>query len=195
MFEGMMNDKIRVIKKDGNRSEEMKAAVTPGKIFSFRADVAIETGDTIERYLSNGVVEKYEVVKPCFYEKQGSLGPHYQMRVRGLTASKDKKSPSSVTYNIQGDHNRIVSDSTDDSINLDMRNSKIPQLIEELKKLLSHSNLSDKEREEASPLIKELDRQICTGSNNKTRMFKPLEKLKGIAPLAPLVDSIIKLIS
>ena len=195
MFEGMMNDEIRVVKKDGTRSEVLKAFVTSDKIISFRADVVVEAGDTIERYLSNGAIEKYVVIKPCLYEKQGSFDAHYQMRVRDLTTSEDKKSPSSVTYNVQGDHNRIVSDSTDQSINLDIRNSKELQLIEELKKLVSSSDLSDKEKEEATPLVKELEDQVHTRLNNKTRISASLEKLKKYAPLAPLASSLINLIS
>ena len=195
MLKRRMNDKIRVVKKDGTRSEELKALVTPDIIFCCRVDVVVEAGDTIERYLSNGAVEKYVVIKPCFYEKFGSIPAHYQMRVRGLTASGDKKSSSSVTYNIQGDHNRIVSDSTDNSINQDMRNSELLQLVKEIEKVLSSSNLSDKEREEAGSLVKELKDQIHTRSDTQTRISVSLEKLKKIAPLAPLINIIINLFS
>ena len=196
MFEGMMNDKIRVVKKDGTRSEVLKALVTANGIYCCGADVdvAIEIGDTIERYLSNGAVEKSKVTDPGFSEKQDGFKAHYQMKVRNL-GSKDTKSPSSVTYNLQGDHNRIVSDSTDNSINLDMRNSKELQLIEELKKLVSSSNLSDKEKEEATPLVKELEDQVHTRSDTKARISVILEKLKKIAPLAPLINIIINLFS
>ena len=195
MFKDMMNDTIRVVKKDGTRSEEIKALVTPDKIISFRVDVVIEAGDTIERYCSNGAVEKYVVIKPCFYEKNVEIDAHYQMRVRDLTASKDKKSPNSVTYNVQGDHNRIVSDSTDNSTNLNMRNSELQQSIEGLKRLLISSSLSDKERSEANNSIEELDNLVQTRSPKKVVMFALLEKLGKITAFASSVANIAKMIS
>ena len=195
LFKDFLVDTIRVVKKDGTRSEEMKALLTEEALHSFRTDVVVEVGDIVERYLSNGTVEKYEVISPGFHEKFHSIDAHYQMKVRNLAISKGKKSPNSVTYNIRGDNNRIVSDSTDNSTNLSIKNSKMLQSVEELKKLLTSSDLSDTERSDASELIGELEHQAQSESSNKVVMSALLEKLGKIAPFASLVTSITKLLS
>ena len=194
-IENVLVDTIRVVKKDGTRSEEMKANVTEKGILLFRTDVVVEAGDIVERYLSNGAVEKYEVTNPGFHEKLLALDAHYQMKVRNLAVSKDKKSPSSVIYNIQGDNNRIISDSADNSTNLVVKNNEMLQSVEELKKLLASSDLSDNDRSDATELIGELENQAQAESSSKAVKSALLEKLGKIAPFTPLVTSIMELLS
>lgn len=194
-IKNILVDTIQVVKKDGTRSEKMKAVVTEEGIFSFRTDVVVEAGDIVKRYLSNGAVEKYEVITPGFHEKLFNIDAHYQMKVRNLAVSKDKKPPSSVTYNIQGDNNRIVSDSTDNSTNLVVKNSEMLQLVEAMRELLTSPDLSDNERSDASELIGELENQAQAESSSKAVMSALLEKLGKIAPFASLVTSIMKLLS
>ena len=92
---------------------------------------------------------------------------------------------------MQGDNNRIVSDSTDNSINLNIKNSNIKQSIGKMKELLTASDLPDSQKDEASGIIEELDDPVHAKSDNKT-IKRILEKLMKFFPLASFVYTIIK---
>lgn len=81
-FEDMLNDKVRVMRSSGEEHKDISASVQKNKIFIMQSDILIEAGDFIERKMSNGGVELYEVVDPGFHEGSGGIPAGYQMIVK-----------------------------------------------------------------------------------------------------------------
>ena len=72
-FSDMLNDNVTLLKRNGDRLDGIKASVQSEKIFINRSDVLIETGDLIQRKMSNGGEETYEVIDPGFHEGFGGI--------------------------------------------------------------------------------------------------------------------------
>jgi hypothetical protein len=56
----LLKDKVSLLRKNGERVDEIKASVQSKKIIIQRSDVLIETGDLIQRKMSNGGEETYD---------------------------------------------------------------------------------------------------------------------------------------
>ena len=80
----MLRDTVKLLKKNGKVFEGIKASVQSRKIFIQRSDILIETGDLIQRNMSNGGEETYEVIDPGFHEDQGGIPACYQMTHKKL---------------------------------------------------------------------------------------------------------------
>src|SRR5690554_5742652 len=113
----MLNDKVILLKKNGDRVEGIKASVQAKKIFINRSDILIETGDLIQRNMSNGGEETYEVIDPGFHESFHGIEAHYQMTHRKLGLPEAKAAVQSITYHISGPNARVNNHSTDNSLN------------------------------------------------------------------------------
>ena len=80
-FDDLMNDIVKVLKQDGVIISDIKSSVQKDKIFIQRSDILIETGDLIQRSMSNGAEETYKVIDPGFHEKFHGIPAGYQMDV------------------------------------------------------------------------------------------------------------------
>ena len=92
-FDDLMNDIVKVLKQDGVIISDIKSSVQKDKIFIQRSDILIETGDLIQRSMSNGAEETYKVIDPGFHEKFHGIPAGYQMDVikLGLPEAKAAK--------------------------------------------------------------------------------------------------------
>jgi hypothetical protein len=112
-----MNERVTIIKRNGERYDNVAANVQRGKVFTERADVPVEEGDTIERKLPNGVVEQFVVEDPGFMAAIGSFRDHYQMKVRRATAQSAQRNATTI-YNVTGPNARVNINSNDSSSNI-----------------------------------------------------------------------------
>lgn len=139
-FSDLLNDNVTLLKKNGDRVDGIKASVQSKKIFINRSDVLIETGDLIQRKMSNGGEDTYEVIDPGFHEDFGGIEAHYQMTHRKLGLPEAKAAVQSITYNISGPNARINNNSTDNSVNTVNINPDVAEHIsmlrQEVKRLL-----------------------------------------------------------
>ena len=71
----ILNDNVTLLKKNGKRVEGIKANVQSEVIIIIRSDILIDTGDLIQRNMSNGGEETYEVIDPGFHEVSAVLKP------------------------------------------------------------------------------------------------------------------------
>jgi hypothetical protein len=112
----LMRDKVTLVKKDGTifRSD-IQAAVTPGRITTFASDLPIEVGDHFLRQLPSGLVEDYIVNDPGFSPGLGSIGAHFQVRVRRSDAPVAQ--PQTIINNFSGHNARVNVNSVDNSVN------------------------------------------------------------------------------
>lgn len=139
-FSSLMKDTVSLLKKNGEKTDGIKASVQKRKIFIDRSDVLIETGDLIQRKMSNGGEETYEVIDPGFYERHGSIAAHYQMDVKKLGLSEAK----GIT--------RHVDSLAKDSKNLE--SVDIPETQNMIKLFISHSSKDQELVEKLTELVK-----------------------------------------
>ena len=62
-------------------------------IFTEDQTLPIEEGDRFERQLPNGIVESYVVLDTGFKQGYGSIGPHYQTKIRRVPKKESVSSP------------------------------------------------------------------------------------------------------
>jgi hypothetical protein len=135
-FSELMNDNVSLVKKSGERVDKIKASVHGQEIFILRSDILIETGDLIQRKMSNGGEETYEVINPNFNEKVGGIPAGYQIQCKKLGLPEAKKAVQNITYNntvnIHGDNKGNAQVGNGNTINSLEFNQKFIQLIHEI---------------------------------------------------------------
>lgn len=187
MFKKFETDNISILKKDGNRIDNLKANIQSKGIFLFRGDVLVEVGDKIERLMSNSGTELYEVVDSGFHEKFSSFPAHYQMKVKKLGAPQESI-PQSVIYNISGNVEKINHQSVDNSINIsnniqNLIKTHLTSLKQEIEKI------SDiRQKEEAIEVFKAIEEQSLLEKPNRTI-------LKSLISSLPPIDNILSIAS
>ena len=87
VFQSLKNDRVTLVKKDGQRFENLSASVQTGLILTDNPEIPIEDGDQFERQLPSGIVDVYTVVDSGFQQSFHSIPAHYQSKVRKNTAA------------------------------------------------------------------------------------------------------------
>jgi hypothetical protein len=117
-FNSLMRDKVTLIKKSGNRVENIRASVQRDKIFTNDPAIPIEDGDVFERTLPNGIVERYDILDARFVSGTGGIPSHYQSAVQKQTRIDPLAQPSQIIYNVTGPNPRVNIQSIDSSTNV-----------------------------------------------------------------------------
>lgn len=150
----LMKDTVSLLKKNGEKTDGIKASVQKRKIFINRSDVLIETGDLIQRKMSNGGEETYEVIDPGFYERHGGIPAHYQMDVKKIELSEAKKTTQNAEIKVD-----LYADSlAKESKNLGYVNTGAKTIF------ISHAN-------EDAVLARAIKTQIDNVFENKVNVF------------------------
>ena len=143
-FSSFNVDDVSVIKNNGETIRDIKASVQSKVIFIDRSDILIEPDDLIQRKMSNGGIETYQVIDPVFYEKFHGIAAHYQIKHRKLGLPEAKKAVQNITYNntvtIHGDNKGNAQVGNGNTINTSEFNQKFIQLIQEIE----NSNIGNK---------------------------------------------------
>lgn len=184
-FSDMLNDNVTLLKKNGDRVEGIKASVQSKKIFINRSDILIETGDLIQRKMSNGGEETYEVIDPGFHESFGSIEAHYQMAHRKLGLPEAKAAVQSITYHISGPNARVNNHSTDNSVNTVNINPDVAEHISMLRHEVKRL-LPDNEQQPALEVVDAIEGQFESSSPSKV----VVKTLLGALPSAGSIASI-----
>ena len=148
MFPGaiqlMCKDRISLVRRNKEKIDDIPASVQNNKISIMLGegyeDLIVEEGDFLIRNLSNGGMEKYVVIKANFSEGVPNFGipANYNLEVEKTTISKKQHIPTISA----GDNARIMVNSTDNSINIQITKDNIwEQLVEVIK--LQCNNQSD----------------------------------------------------
>lgn len=196
MFDELMNDTVSLIKKDGVRKDGIKASVQTKKIFVHGSNLLIEPGDYIQRKMSNGGEETYEVIDPGFHEKFIDIPAGYQMEVRKLGLPEAKKVIGSITYNITGNNNRLNQNSIDHSTNNIFHNSSsvdesISSLRQEIETLVKNSA----EKKAALEVVDAIEHQFqmeTPKTSVVSALVKALPAAGSIASIGSYLMSLIK---
>ena len=59
VFQSLKNDRVTLVKKDGQRFENLSASVQTGLILTYNPEIPIEDGDQFERQLPSGIVDVF----------------------------------------------------------------------------------------------------------------------------------------
>ena len=147
-FSKMMTDNLTLRKKDGEIISDIKASVQSKKIYINRSDILIETGDLLQRKMSNGGEEIYEVIDPGFHEQFGGIPAGYQMTHKKLGLPEAKRAIQNITVTIHGDNSGNMQVGNNNTMNISEFNQKFTQLIQEIE----NSSIGNK-----SQIIQELN--------------------------------------
>ncbi len=189
-FDDFMTDNIIVRKQNGDVLEGLKASVQRNQIFLERSDVLVEPRDLIERRMSNGAVETFEVIDPGFHESFHGIEAHYQMSVRKLGLPEAKQRVESITYNITGHNARINNHSVDQSTNTVNIGADPREYIDGLRQVIQ--SLTDaQQKQDALEIVDAVEVQLALPKPSKTVVSTLLKALPHVASIATLASAII----
>ena len=195
MFDEFHTDNISIIKSNGQRYDGLKASVQRDKIYFENSSILVEPRDLIQRNMSNGGVETFEVIDPGFVEAIMDFEANYQMRVRKMGIPEAEKAVRNITYNISGANARVNNHSVDNSINNATINPEVPSLIAALRSELSKLGLSSQERVELDEVVDEIESQLSTQAPKKTVIKSLLAALPHVETVAAISASIFGMVS
>ncbi|MGY2440263.1 hypothetical protein [Pseudomonas sp. SDO52101_S400] len=189
-FSDFMTDTITVRKSTGEIITDLKASVQSNNIFLDRSDILIEPGDLIERRMSNGGVESFDVIDPGFHEPFHGIDAHYQMKVKKLGLPEAQQRIKSITYNITGHNARINHDSFDNSTNSVTINGQLNEHLASIRKIIE--TIEDtRQKSEASEILDSVESQLALPTPSKTVITALLSALPHIASITSLATAII----
>lgn len=144
-FRQLMKDIVTVVKQDGTRFEEVAASVGKNQISIMDTTVAIEDGDTIERQIPGGIVERYTVLDAGYHNALHSIPARYVMDVRKESAIPRVAPVPPQNFYLNGHNSRINNNSIDASVNTVSMSSS--QVFAELRQALSDAETDEGRRE------------------------------------------------
>jgi hypothetical protein len=121
-------EEVTLLKKTGEQFKGIKANIQPTLITSYDVHFPVEEGDTLYRELSNGSIEEYVVIDRGYHDREPKK-PRFQMEVLKKGTLELKRSFSTPSISITGDHSRVLINSQDNSINFDLTKDNIFQTI------------------------------------------------------------------
>ncbi|MCK9605439.1 MAG: hypothetical protein M0R33_03195 [Methylomonas sp.] len=193
-FSSLMTDTISVLKKDGNRIDGIKASVQSGGIFISECTPLIESGDLIQRKMSNGGEETFEVIDPGFHEEFHGIPAGYQMAVKKLGIPEAQKAVQHISYNITGHNARINQSSVDNSTNVVNVNTDAATYIMALRSAIQEACFSIHDEQSALDVIDAVDAQFQSGHPKKSVIAALLAALPNVANVATIVTSLLALL-
>ena len=185
-FSSLMRDTVSILKTTGEQIENIKASVQRQKIFIQRSDILVETGDLIQRTMSNGATETYEVIDPGFHEGLGGIPAGYQIVHKNLGLPEAEKAIQSITYNLNGNNNRVNNNSADNSTNVVNINNDVAEHISMLRDEIKRLIESVSEQYEALEIVDAIEGQFESNKPSKS----VLKTLLGALPNAGSIASI-----
>jgi hypothetical protein len=143
---------VTLVKRNGQRYDNLRAAVQSKLILTENVEVPIEDGDVFERTLPSGILDAFEVIDAGFHQAFHGMPAHYQSKVEKRSA-RPKPSPGpQVVYNLTGANARVNIASNDSSTNVVNVESKV--LFQNLRDAIETS-IAD--RDLSSKLVHQVD--------------------------------------
>ena len=136
MWSNLLRDRITVIRKDGNRYDNLPAKVSAQEITTQEVNVPIESGDLIERELPNGRTERFTVINAQYVTGYAGMIPDfYKITYEREGARPYQSKPRPINVHISDSPQSHVNiDSEDHSINISYGDAG--SLFDEIRDLL-----------------------------------------------------------
>lgn len=193
-FDDLMTDIVKVLSQSGKVVENVKASVQKSKILILRSDILIENGDLVQRLMSNGAEETYEVIDPGFHEKFHDIPAGYQMDVKKLGIPEAKSAVQHITYNISGTNNRVNQNSTDNSVNTVNINPELQEHIEALRNEIKNLNMPEDKAATSYEIIDAVESQLTSEKPSKAVVKTLLGSLPHAGSIASIGSFIVSLL-
>ena len=195
-FNNLAQDTVSLIKQDGTVVDGIKASVQDDMIFIQGNAPVIEPGDRIQRKMSNGAEETFEVIDPGFHEKILGVGAHYQMRVRKLGIREAHTASQNIsTYNIMGNNARINQNSIDQSINMVELPPDVAEKLNALRKEIGRVVEDGPKRDAALDVVDAIEEQFSSGSPKTGVVRALIGSLPDVAAIASIASFLLSLLS
>jgi len=200
MIERYLKNDVTICKQDGTNAEGVKAGIFPNGILIRVEDnedmPSIEPGDIIEHRQTNGVVEQYKVIDPCYVDIPGSLiGKQYHCKVKKLSVLEQQRPNVSNTYNITAAQVNVASGKA--TINATQANEaivmQVKTLIDEVR-ATAPDNLSDEDKETLNDGLETIEEQISQPLPQKKSLRMAIAGIKTIAGTAKFAAAVTKLV-
>lgn len=173
MLQDLANNPF-VLKKQDGQELSFLGVLSKSSILTFNSKLLVEEGDSVERTLPSGVVERYFILDPGFNSGLRQIGPFYNMKVQRQSTIPPKQLPLAhgITniYNVQGPNARINLHANDQSQNV--ANVGEIELFEKLRKAIE-LGVSDS-TEKATLLEAAADLEQANGTSSFATKFQQL---------------------
>lgn len=183
MLTDFNKDKVTLVKADGAvAKEQVPALVTSENIFTADTQLPVEIGDYLLRNLPNGLVEKYEVRNPKFYDVGHGVDAHFQIEVaRAGRPQAQATVVQGITNNFTGPNSRVNINSTDNSINVsaDFSSDQLRNFIEQVRPVLSQ--LPEDSQEIVAAQLITIEEEADKPTPAKIRVLSALQSIKSVA--------------
>ncbi len=183
MLRDFNKDKVTLVKADGTvAKEQVPALVTGEMIFTADKTLPVEVGDYLLRNLPNGLVEKYEVTNPKYYDVGHGMDAHFQIDVaRAGSPQAQAAVVQGITNNFNGPNSRVNINSTDNSINVsaDFSSEQLRDFIEQVRPVLSQLPEDGQEIIEAQLVT--IEEEADKPNPTKMRVLSALQSIKSVA--------------
>ena len=183
MLRDFNKHKVTLVKADGTVAKEQIPALVTGKVI-FTADktLPVEVGDFLLRNLPNGLVEKYEVTNPKYYDLGRGGDAHFQIDVtRAGSPQAQSAVVQGITNNFNGPNSRVNINSTDNSINVsaDFSSKQLHDFVEQVRPVLSL--LSEDSRKIIEAQLVTIEEEADKPNPTKMRVLSALQSIKSVA--------------
>jgi hypothetical protein len=164
-LQAMTNNSFTLVKNDG-RKFEFRGLLSKKTLTTFNHTLLVEDGDTIERTLPNGTLERFQVMDTGFHSgMQGAIGPHYQIKVEklGTPIPSLRASAGNTTniYNVHGPNARVNLQRIDSSSNI--ANIGESELFDKIRSAIE-ARVIGPQRDQMLSAVTELQTSAGTGS-------------------------------
>lgn len=190
-FAELMTDVISVYDEKGNLvKENIRASVQGGKsVHTLGADFIVDVGYFVERKLPNGLIERYKVLQPNFYNDFHEIKAHYQMKVVNVKAIPDPTKSSTINTIHASGNARVYQHSTDNSTN-SYSSYEYKEAIGKIKSDILDLDLDPVDQALTTKAVSKLAEEVESGTPNK-------DKISAYISLLPAavsgLESVIKL--
>jgi hypothetical protein len=197
MFLPLINDRITLIKANGQRLNDIPANVQTNMIFVQDVTKPFEMDDIIERILPNGIVEQYLIIDPVLYTGMMGMPGHFEIKVqrkRSASSAHAERFPTMASTNATTNINlsgnaRFYTNSSDNSVNniAVIQNPEIVTTLREIKNAIeSWQAKSTQQKTEMLDIVSQIEEQMSKNAPNKSLIKSMLDAL-------PKLDSIVSL--
>jgi hypothetical protein len=193
-FKNLLTDTVSLIKQDGTTVDGIKASVQTNNIFIQGQKPLIESGDLIQRKMSNGAEETFEVVDPGFHEKFHGIPAGYQMQVRKLGIPEARSAIQSITYNVTGNNARINQNSIDQSVNVVHLPPDVADNLKALRQEIGRLIEDGPQKQEAVEVIDAIEQQFISGSPKKSVIRALISSLPSAGSIAAIGSFLLSLL-
>lgn len=167
MCADLHRDTVTILKKNGEKHENVKASVQAKRIFIKGSNILIETDDLIQRKMTNGAIETYRVIDPGFHEGGSLIPAGYQITHKNLGLPEAEKAVQNITYNFSGHNARVNNDSVDNSTNVVQADSTVTEHIKALRQEVNRVVESESEKKETLEIVDAIEGQFESESPSK----------------------------